>query len=170
MLETASLIREHLAGPFIPVEERNPSRRTAWRSRLTLLEQADTGPRTVSRGPFLLRQASQQSEEERRSLESRRGFQQPFHINRLPRMRQEKSRPLRRTEFEWRADGAEFFSSCALHHAQESRRGKVHDPALKMSAGGEVLGKGSRFFGAVIDEQTFRENQDSVGAAIEVGK
>ena len=39
-----------------------------------------------------------------------------------------------------------------------------------MSAGGEVLGKGRDFFGAKIDEQTFRENQDSVGAAIELGK
>src|SRR5437879_12253014 len=85
---------------------------TCWRSRLTLLEQADTGPRTVSRGPFLLRQASQQSEEERRSLESRSGFQQPFHINRLPCMRQEKSQPLPRTEFQRRSDGDELFSSC----------------------------------------------------------
>jgi len=145
-------------------------RRTPWRLCLALLEQADPGPRAVSCGPFLLRQLTQQSEEERRSLESRRGFQQPFHINQLPAMWQEKSRSLRRAELEWRANFTELFSSCALHHPQEPRRGEVHNPALKMRTGCEVLGQSSDFFGTKIDEQTFRENQDSVGEAAETGK
>src|SRR5437879_12923428 len=34
-----------------------------------------------------------------------------------------------------------FFSRCAWHHAQEPRRGKANDPALKLRAGGKVLAR-----------------------------
>src|SRR5712691_7996476 len=134
------------------------------------LEEANAGPWAVSCRPFFLRQMAQQSQEERRPLESRRGFQQPLHVHRLPTMRREKSRPLGRAEFEWRANLAELFSSCALHHPQKSGRGKVQNPALKMRTRGEIFGESCYFFGAKIDEQTLGENHDSPGAAVELGK
>src|SRR5258708_31332763 len=134
------------------------------------LEEANTGPRAVSRGSFFLRQTAQQSQEERRTFESRRGFQQALHVHRLPTMRREKSRPFHRAEFEWRANFAELFSSCALHHPQKSGRGKVQNPALKMRTRGEIFGESCNFFGAKIDEQTLSEDQDSLGAAVEIGK
>ena len=113
---------------------------------------------------------AQQSQEERRPLESRRGFQQPLHVHRLPTMRREKSRPFRRAEFEWGTNFAELFSGGALHHSQKSGRGKVQNPALKMRARGEIFGESCNFFGAKIDEQTLGENQDSPGTAVELGK
>src|SRR5216683_2622194 len=39
-----------------------------------------------------------------------------------------------------------------------------------MRTRGEVLGESSDFFGAEVDEQTLRQNQDSVGAAVEIRK
>src|SRR5260370_30026148 len=102
------------------------------------LEEANTGPRAVSRGSFFLRQTAQQSQEERRPLESRRGFQQPLHVHRLPTMRREKSRPLPRAEFELRANFAELVSNSALHHPLKSGRGQVPNPAPKMPPRGEI--------------------------------
>src|SRR6266705_1683203 len=116
MLGKASPFAKQLAGPFTFMAERKSVRRNPKRACLTLLEEANTRPRAVSCRPFFLRQMAQQSQEERRPVESRRGFQQPLHVHRLPTMRREKSRPLRRAEFEWRANFAELFSSCALHH------------------------------------------------------
>src|ERR1700716_2001298 len=157
------------AGPFFSLQQHSCCPTALLRPPpSTFLEEANARPRPVSCGPFFLRQSAQQSQEERRPLESRGGFQQSLHINRLPTVGREECRPLSRSELERRANFAELFSRCALHHPQKSWRVKIEDPALKMRARGKVFRESGDFIRAEIDEQAFGEYKDLIGAAIEV--
>src|SRR5207248_6401033 len=81
--------------------------------------EADAGPGPISGGSFLLRQARQQAQQQRRTLELRGRLEHVLDFYRFPAMGYEELRSLRWREFEGGTHFAQMPACGVLHHFQE---------------------------------------------------
>src|SRR5215472_12736631 len=89
--------------------------------RGTVLEQANSGKRSLDLPGVRVRKLSKKSQQQRRAPKTRSRVQQTLDLDRLPAVGNEKIGAFLRTEFECRACFFERLPRFPLHHRQQPR-------------------------------------------------